>query len=74
MIDTAEKQSLEIDTKKLSKLLNVPVVPVKAVQKQGIDELAKEAIKLAETQKLVKTYRGFLTAIFTTTQIPKRYI
>ena len=52
MIDTAEKQSLEIDTKKLSKLLNVPVVPVKAVQKQGIDELAKEAIKLAETQKL----------------------
>ena len=52
MIDTAEKQSLEIDTKKLSKLLNVPVVPVKAVQKQGIDELAREAIKLAETQKL----------------------
>ena len=54
MIDTAEKQSLEIDTKKLSKLLNIPVVPVKAVQKQGIDELAKEAITLAETQKLSK--------------------
>ena len=52
MIDAAEKQSLEIDTKKLSKLLNVPVVPVKAVLKQGIDDLANEAIKLAETQKL----------------------
>ena len=52
MIDTAEKQSLEIDTKKLSKLLNVPVVPVKAVQKKGIDDLANEALKLVETQKL----------------------
>ena len=52
MIDTAEKQSLEIDTKKLSKLLNIPVVPIKAVLKQGIDDLANEALKLVETQKL----------------------
>ncbi len=52
MVDAAEKQSLEIDAKKLSKLLQIPVVPVKAVQKQGIDELADEVLKLAETHHL----------------------
>ncbi len=46
MVDTAEKQSLEIDTQKLSKLLNVPVVRIKASQKQGIDELGKEVQKV----------------------------
>lgn len=52
MIDAAERQSLEINAKKLSKLLQIPVVPVKAVQRQGIDELAKEVLKLTGTPKL----------------------
>ena len=54
MVDAAEKQSLEIDTKKLSKLLNVPVVPVKAVHGEGIDELAKETLETVRTQKTAR--------------------
>ncbi len=48
MVDTAEKQSLEIDTEKLSKLLQIPVVRVKATQKQGINELAENVLLAAQ--------------------------
>jgi ferrous iron transport protein B len=54
MIDQAEKQSLEIDTKKLSKLLQLPVVGVKATQKEGISELAKAALKAAQGSEAPK--------------------
>ncbi|MEP7036705.1 MAG: ferrous iron transport protein B, partial [Acidobacteriota bacterium] len=50
MVDTAEKQSLEIDTKKLSELLKIPVVGVKATQKQGIKELAEKVLQAATTE------------------------
>ncbi len=50
MVDTAEKQSLEIDTDKLSHLLQIPVVRVKATQKQGIEELAKKVLQAAKTE------------------------
>ena len=50
MVDTAEKQSLEIDTDKLSRLLQIPVVRVKATQKQGISELAEKVLKAAKTE------------------------
>ena len=50
MVDTAEKQSLEIDTEKLSKLLKIPVVGVKAVQKLGIKELAEKVLQAAKTE------------------------
>lgn len=52
MVDMAEKQSIEIDAKKLSKLLEIPVVPVKAAQQEGIDELSEEVLKLAESKSL----------------------
>ncbi len=42
MVDAAEKQSLVINTKKLSEMLGVPVVPIKATQKIGIRELAEQ--------------------------------
>lgn len=51
MVDAAEKQSLEIDTKKLSDLLKVPVVPIVAAHKKGIDQLAKETLKVAQSQQ-----------------------
>ncbi len=41
MVDSAEKQNLEIDTAKLSELLEIPVVSVRAAQREGIDELNK---------------------------------
>ena len=50
MVDTAEKQSLEIDTEKLAKLLKIPVVGVKATQKQGIKELAEKVSQAAKTE------------------------
>jgi ferrous iron transport protein B len=52
MIDLAEKQSLEIDTDKLSHLLQIPVVAVKAAQKQGIDELAEKTLKAAHVHQI----------------------
>ncbi|HQU83752.1 MAG TPA: ferrous iron transport protein B [Pyrinomonadaceae bacterium] len=52
MMDLAEKQSLEIDAEKMSELLQVPVIPVKAAQKQGIDELSKAVLKAARAHKL----------------------
>ncbi|MET0753902.1 MAG: ferrous iron transport protein B, partial [Pyrinomonadaceae bacterium] len=54
MVDTAEKQSLEIDTEKLSKLLQIPVVRVKATQKEGIAELAEAALKAAQKHEIPK--------------------
>lgn len=52
MVDVAEKQSLAIDTKKLSKLLQVPVVEVKATQKKGIEELAEKVFQAAQNKIL----------------------
>jgi ferrous iron transport protein B len=52
MVDAADKQSLEIDTKKLSSLLEIPVVRVVAKQKQGIEELAKETLKAAQKHEI----------------------
>ncbi|HEY0459671.1 MAG TPA: ferrous iron transport protein B [Pyrinomonadaceae bacterium] len=52
MIDLAEKQSLEIDVEKLSNLLQIPVVAVKAAQKQGIDELGEKVSKAAQIRQI----------------------
>jgi ferrous iron transport protein B len=41
MTDEAEAKEIEIDTKKLSNLLQVPVVPVIAGRRRGLDELTK---------------------------------
>jgi ferrous iron transport protein B len=55
MVDTAEKQSLEIDTKKLAKLLEIPVVGVIATQKKhGIAELTEEVFKAARKHEIPK--------------------
>jgi len=54
MMDTAEKQNLEIDVEKLSRLLQVPVVAVKAKQRIGIGELSKQVLSAANNKKLPK--------------------
>jgi ferrous iron transport protein B len=56
MVDAAEKQSLEIDTKKLSELLQVPVVEVKATQRKGIKELAETVLQTAQIEQKKKSY------------------
>jgi ferrous iron transport protein B len=51
MVDAAEKQSLEINTEKLSELLEVPVVEVIATHKKGIAELARTVLQSAKIKK-----------------------
>ncbi len=55
MVDLAEKQNLEIDVKKLSKFLKIPVIAVKAKQKIGIEELSNEVLKTAKSLEKPKT-------------------
>ncbi len=54
MVDTAEKQSLAIDTEKLSRLLQIPVISIKATQKQGVEELAKDVLRSSEKNQTHK--------------------
>lgn len=48
MFDDAEKEEIEIDVEKLSKLLKVPVVPVTAITGRGISELEKQVLMVLE--------------------------
>jgi ferrous iron transport protein B len=47
MVDAAEKQSLEIDSRRLAERLQIPVVPVIAAQRHGIEQLSDAVIKSA---------------------------
>jgi ferrous iron transport protein B len=51
MMDLAEKQNVKIDVKKLSELLNTPVIEVRAANKTGLNKLA-EAVTTAKIQDL----------------------
>lgn len=48
MIDVAQDRGIEVDAKKLSALLGVPVVPIIARSGQGRDELLEFALQLAQ--------------------------
>ena len=54
MCDVSEKRGLKLDTKKLSRELNYPVVTISALKKTGIDDLIKliNETKLSTTTKL----------------------
>ncbi len=56
MIDRAERESLEIDTAKLSELLQVPVIEVKATQRKGIEKLAETVRQSAKNEQKRKNY------------------
>jgi ferrous iron transport protein B len=56
MFDLAEKQGLEVDVGKLSALLKIPVVPVVASQKQGLEELAAEVVKVLKRKELPESH------------------
>lgn len=57
MVDVAEKQSLEINTKKLAELLEIPVVEVIATQRIGVEELAVKVHEAAKNQTLTTNQR-----------------
>ncbi len=50
MIDIAQKQGFRIDHEQLSRLMGVPVVPIVASQRKGLDQL-KQAIATAARQE-----------------------
>ncbi len=50
MMDVAEKRGVEIDCKKLSLLMGIPVVPTVARTGSGKDELISAAMKAAKTR------------------------
>src|ERR687894_166060 len=49
MIDLAARRKLEIDTARLSDALGVPVVPVVATQRQGLEALAEAVLSAAKS-------------------------
>lgn len=68
MIDVAEKKGINIDYKKLEKLLNVTVVPIQASKEQGIDDV-KKAIKNLHINKVDNNDYNFSTEKETYTYI-----
>ena len=52
MVDTAEKKSLAVDEKKLSALLRLPVVRVKAKSGKGIAELSETVWQAAQKENI----------------------
>ncbi|MGI8469242.1 MAG: ferrous iron transport protein B [Pyrinomonadaceae bacterium] len=52
MVDTAESESLDIDAKKLSALMQIPVVRVKAKTKKGVEELSEAVGKVLQKPRV----------------------
>lgn len=51
MMDLIEKRGLKVDVDKLSRALGgVPVVPISALESQGLDKLVEEALKLNQVK------------------------
>lgn len=46
MMDEAKKKNIQIDVGELSKRLGIPVIPISALKKQGIDELLREIVEV----------------------------
>lgn len=53
-MDDARRKGIQINTKKLSEVLGVPVVSAIAVKGIGIQELVEESLKIGEQKKLGK--------------------
>lgn len=53
MTDLLEKRGIKIDTKRLSMLLDCPIVETSALKQTGLDALVETAIKVANKKKLI---------------------
>ncbi len=51
MADLIEKRGMKIDTKRLSMLLNCPVIETSALKKTGLNALVDEAVKVARKKQ-----------------------
>lgn len=52
MADLLEKRNIKIDTKRLSMLLNCPIIETSALKQTGLDILIDEAIKIANKKEV----------------------
>lgn len=52
MADLLEKRNIKIDTKRLSMLLNCPIIETSALKQTGLDILVDEAIKIANKKEV----------------------
>lgn len=52
MMDEAKDKNIEINAKKLSQLLNIPVITTVATKGQGVKELIDEAIRLGDKKQV----------------------
>ena len=68
MIDVAEKKGIDIDYKKLEKLLKVTVIPIQASKEEGIDDI-KKALKNININKIDNNDYNFSTEKETYTYI-----
>lgn len=74
MFDLAERSKLKIDVDKLSAALGVPVVPVVAKQRRGLEELAQAVLKARLRFPLAeKTNQPLIDAQDRQTKLIKRY-
>jgi len=53
-MDMAKKKGIEIDTKKLEKLLGIPVIPTVAIKGIGIFQLLEKAVEIIEKGRMAK--------------------
>lgn len=52
MADLLEKRGIKIDTKRLSMLLDCPIIETSALKGEGFDKLIDEAVKVAKSSKV----------------------
>jgi len=52
MADLLEKRGIKIDTKRLSMLLDCPIIETSALRGEGLDKLIDEAVKVAKRSKV----------------------
>ncbi len=57
LIDEAERHGIEVDSRRLSKELGIPVVPAAARQKEGMDELLKYIYQVASGEYVCRPFR-----------------
>lgn len=62
MMDDVKRNGLQVDVKKLSELLGVPVIPTIAVNKQGIEEL-KSKLETASTGNSISGIKGLMKSV-----------
>lgn len=55
-IEEAKDKGIEVDAKKLSEILGIPVVPIDALRGYGIDELVKTCVKIINKKVKIKFF------------------